>query len=164
MAKATGTKRCSICGRELETVNDVKICMKCNDRYGDYYNFFADAVEDFGSEEGEDKILIECPGASLYDETNSDVVQGVKWNDPRDFSKGYKIIDKPVYAPDHQPRRLIPRDKADNICRCQACQDLTIRMRTYNNQKMRGDYQQESPMMPKVDMGDKFTPMISARK
>jgi len=157
-------KCCPICGRQLKKVDDVVVCLICNDRYGEYYNFFAGAVEDRNKDGGEDKVLIECPGASIYDETNSEVVEGVKWNDPRDFSKGYEIIGKKVYAPDHQSRRLIPRDKADNICRCQACQDLTIRMRTYNNQKLRGDYHQESPLMPKVDQGNKFTPMISARK
>lgn len=154
---------CPICGKAMRRFNDHDICVNCNDRYGDYYNFFANAVKDFKKDDGEDNVLIECPGATIYDENNGEVVEGVKWIDPLDFSKGHKIMGKPVYAPNHQPKRLIPRDKANNICRCRACQDLTIRMRTHNNQKRRHEYHQDSPMMPRYDPGKGYSPLASQR-
>lgn len=151
--------RCPICGKSMDMFKGVPMCVNCNDRYGEYYNFFANAVDDYKGEDGKDKVLIECPGATLYDNTNSRIVEGAQWNDPGDFSQGYKIVGKQVFAPNHQARRLIDKDKIENICRCQACQDLTIRMRTYNNQKMRDEYTQDSPLMPKLDQGDKFSPI-----
>ncbi|NIP41468.1 MAG: hypothetical protein GWO41_06635 [candidate division Zixibacteria bacterium] len=150
---------CPICGKRMGKFNHVHICVECNDRYGDYYNFFANAVGEYKGDEGREMVMIECPGATIYDKTNTKVVQGVKWKDPHDFSKGYAIIKKRVYAPDHQPKRVIPRDKINNICRCQACQDLTIKMRTYNNQKSRGTYTQDSPMMPRHNPGEDFSPL-----
>jgi hypothetical protein len=125
----------------------VKLCIPCNDKYGRYYNFFQSASAEFQKEK--DRVRIECPGATIYDASNTRVVQGVKWNDPRDFSKGYCIIGKPVYAPAHKKYRLVPQDRARNISRCQACQDLTVRMRIFNQQKGRDEYQQNSPLMPR---------------
>ncbi|MBD3217106.1 MAG: hypothetical protein GF310_02435 [candidate division Zixibacteria bacterium] len=155
---------CPICGKQMKKFNDVFICVECNDRYGDYYNFFANAVSEYKGDDGREMVMIDCPGATIYDENNSEVVQGAKWNDPRDFSKGYTIIGKRVYAPDHQPKRVIPKEKVNNICRCQACQDLTIKMRTYNNQRARGDYVQDSPMMPRHNPGEDFSPLPDANK
>ena len=155
---------CPICGKQMKNFNDVFICVDCNDRYGDYYNFFANAVSEYKGDDGKEMVMVDCPGATIYDENNNEVVQGVKWNDPRDFSKGYTIVGKRVYAPDHQPKRVIPKEKVNNICRCQACQDLTIKMRTYNNQKARGDYTQDSPMMPRHNPGEDFSPMPDTNK
>ena len=152
---------CPICGKSMRRFRDQYICVNCNDRYGDYYNFFANAVKDFRKDDGEEMVLIECPGATIYDEHNNEVIEGVKWNDPHDFRKGHTIVGKPVYAGDHQPKRLVPVAKANNICRCRACQDLTVRMRTHNNQKRRNEYFQDSPMMPRYDPGKGFSPIAS---
>ncbi len=141
------SQRCHICGRRLTEFKGVSICLPCNDKYGNFYNFFQTAAGDY--QKDRDKTLIECPGATIYDPTNSRIVQGVKWNDPRDFSKGYEIIGRPVYAPNHKKHRLVRKDRSKNISRCQACQDFTVRMRIYNQQKGQDDYQQNSPLMPR---------------
>lgn len=149
---------CPICGTHLRNSKNLSVCTNCYDRCGEYYNFFARAVEQFGENNEREMVVITCPGATIYNESNSMVIMGVKWNKPGDFSQGYTIVGKPVYARDHQSRRLIPREKANNIYRCWACQDLTVRMRTYNNQKMRREYHQNSPMMPRYDPGNSFSP------
>lgn len=125
----------------------VEICLPCNDKYGNFYNFFRSAAEEYKKDS--DKAMIECPGATIYDPSNTRVVQGVKWNDPRDHSKGYEIIGRPVYAPNHTKHRMVHKDRAGNISRCQACQDFTVRMRIYNQQQGKEDYQQNSPLMPR---------------
>jgi hypothetical protein len=139
--------RCHICGRRLTEFKGVRLCLPCTDRYGDYYRFFQSASRDFRN--SMDKIIIECPGATIYDSGNTRVVQGVKWNDSHDFSKGYQIVGKAIFAPNHRKHRVIDRDKANNICRCQSCQDLTVRMRILNRQKGQENYQQNSPLMPR---------------
>lgn len=144
---AAEIQRCHICGHRMQEFKGVFICLPCNDKYGDFYNFFQSASEEY--QKDSDKARIECPGATIYDSSNTRVVQGVKWNDPRDFSKGYEIVGKPVYAPNHTKYRTVSKDKAGNISRCQACQDFTVRMRIYNQQQGREDYQQNSPLMPK---------------
>jgi hypothetical protein len=156
-------EKCPICGRPMKKFDQTYMCIECNDRYGDYYNFFARAVQEFKGEDGREKVIIECPGVTVYDPTNSEVVQGVKWNDPRDFSQGYTIVDKPVYAPGHQHRRAVDKEKAKNLTRCQACQDMTIKMRTFNNQKMRDVYMQDSPMMPSAKPGEDFSPLSDCK-
>jgi hypothetical protein len=131
----------------MQEFKGVALCLPCNDKYGDYYNFFQSAAKDYQNDS--DKAIIECPGATIYDSSNTRVVQGVKWNDPRDFSRGYQIIGRPVYAPNHTRQRVVRKGKADRIGRCQACQDFTVRMRIYNQQKDQESYQQNSPLMPK---------------
>ena len=77
----------------------------------------------------EPKTVIECPGASLYDVESGRTLEGVKWNDPSDYTKGFVIIKNEVFAPTHTTRRLVGRDQVGKIARCQACQDYTVRMR-----------------------------------
>lgn len=144
---ATDSSKCHICGRRLTEFKGVSLCLPCNDKYGDYYNYFQKASRDY--QDSGDKMVVKCPGATIYDATNSRVIQGVKWHNPRDFNQGYTVIGRPVYAPNHRPTRVVKRDQANNICRCQACQDLTVRMRIYNRQKGEEKYQQNSPMMPR---------------
>lgn len=81
-----------------------------------------DAVQD-------GKVVIECPGATLYDVETGRVLGGVKWLDANDFTKGFQIIGDAVFAPNHTPRRLIEASQSGKIARCQACQDYTVRMR-----------------------------------
>jgi hypothetical protein len=84
------------------------------------------AIED-AAQDG--KVVIECPGATLYDVETGRVLGGVKWLDATDFTKGFEIIGDAVFAPNHTPRRLIDASQAGKIARCQACQDYTVRMR-----------------------------------
>jgi len=149
---------CAICGKRMREFKGIYMCLECNDKYGEYYNFLSDAVSDFKKSDGKDMVMIECPGATVYDETNTKVIKGVKWKDPNDYTQGYEIIGSPVYAPGHNPKRLIPRDKLNNIARCQACQDFTVRMRIFNNQKLKGDYSHESPLLPKEHPKADFNP------
>ncbi len=125
----------------------VYLCLPCNDKYGEYYNFFKSASQEFYG--AQDKVAIECPGVTIYDDSNSRVIRGVKWNDERDHTKGYEIIGQQIFAPNHKKTRLVDQDKAGNISRCQACQDFTVRMRIYNQQKDKDTYVQNSPLMPR---------------
>ncbi len=152
------TRRCAICGKSMKEFKGIFMCLSCNDKYGEYYNFFSSAVADFKNSSGKDVVMIECPGVTIYDETNSNVIRGVKWNDPQDFSKGYVIVGSPMYAPGHKPKRVVPSDKRNNIARCKACQDFTVRMRIFNNQKMKGEFTHESPLMPRDHPRDGFSP------
>ena len=144
---STTNNKCHICGRKLTEFKGVALCLPCNDKFGDYYGFFQEATREY--QQDGDKLIIKCPGATIYDSANSRVVQGVRWHDPRDFSQGFTVVGRPVYAPNHRATRVVARDQAGNISRCQACQDLTVRMRIYNRQKSQEEYQQNSPMMPR---------------
>jgi hypothetical protein len=75
-----------------------------------------------------DKIFIECPGATVYDPDTRHVVAGAEFLDDRNPDRGYRIICQPVYAPEHKRRRLIKKKHRGLIRRCQACQDLTVRL------------------------------------
>jgi len=75
-----------------------------------------------------DNMFIECPGATIYEPGTRNVICGARFIDDNDPSKGFEIVDKPVYAPGHVRRRIIKKDHANSIRRCQACQDLTVRM------------------------------------
>lgn len=108
---------CSHCGRPLAVEGGLEICLYCNQ---------IATIEDAPRR---DKIVIECPGATLYDVESGRVVGGVRWVDNDDFSRGYEIVEAPVYAPSHTQRRLIEPNQVGRIVRCQACQDFTVRMR-----------------------------------
>jgi hypothetical protein len=149
---------CAICGKRMQEFKGIFMCLECNDKYGEYYSFFSNAVSEFKGAGGQDVVLIDCPGASVYDESNTEVVRGVKWNDQNDFSNGYTIVGTPVFAPGHKPKRMVPKDKAKNIGRCQACQDFTVRMRIFNSQKAKGQYGHESPLLPKDHPREQFDP------
>ncbi len=75
-----------------------------------------------------DKIFIECPGATVYEPGTRTVIAGVVWVDEKDPSKGYKIVNHQVFAPEHRNKRLIKKEHRNSIRRCQACQDLTVRL------------------------------------
>jgi hypothetical protein len=108
---------CTHCGRPLAAEGGLEICLYCNQ---------IATIEDLPQRE---KIPIECPGATLYDVETGRVVGGVQWVDPDDFSRGFDIVEAPVYAPNHTARRLIEPGQVGKIVRCQACQDFTVRMR-----------------------------------
>ncbi len=136
----------------------IHMCLECNDKYGEYYSFFSSAVSDFRKQDGTEVILVRCPGATIYDESNTKIIRGVRWNNQNDFSEGFTIVGSPIFAPGHRPKRVVPTDNKRSIARCQACQDFTVRMRIFNNQKMKGEYSHESPLMPKDHPRDGFSP------
>jgi hypothetical protein len=76
----------------------------------------------------DDKIFIECPGASVYEEGTRNVIAGVEFVDDAHPEKGYRVVDQQVFAPEHRKRRLIKKEHRSSIRRCQACQDLTVRL------------------------------------
>jgi hypothetical protein len=137
----------------------VHMCLECNDKYGEYYTFFSSAISDFRRNDGKEVILVDCPGATIYDETNTKIVRGVKWNDQNDFTRGHTVVGNPIYAPGHIPKRLVPKDRVRSIARCRACQDFTVRMRIFNNQKIRGEYSHESPILPRNHPRGDFNPL-----
>ncbi|MBU1317825.1 MAG: DC1 domain-containing protein [candidate division Zixibacteria bacterium] len=154
----TGGRICAICGRKMREFKGIYMCLECNDKYGEYYNFLSTAVSEFKKPDGKDVVLIECPGATVYDETNTEIVKGVKWNNPNDFTEGHTIVGSPIYAPAHQKKRMVPKENLGSIARCQACQDFTVRLRIFNNQKMKGEYTHESPLMPRNHPKASFDP------
>ena len=74
------------------------------------------------------KVFITCPGATVYDPQTREIIAGVEFIDDNDPARGYRIIDQEVYAPEHKARRLVKKDHLNSIRRCQACQDLTVRL------------------------------------
>ena len=117
-------KECINCHRELYKQNNIWLCRYCNSRDIDQFALFKD--EQINEEE---YIFVECPGATLYADGSNEVIAGVKFHDRDNPSAGYDIIDKPVYAPTHKRKRRVKKENAGKICRCQACQDYTVRMR-----------------------------------
>ncbi len=75
-----------------------------------------------------DKVFIECPGATIYQPGTKRIIAGINFIDENDPDKGYEIIGNQVFAPEHKKRRLIKKEHLGSIRRCQACQDLTVRM------------------------------------
>lgn len=75
-----------------------------------------------------DKIFIECPGATVYEEGTKNVIGGAEFIDDGDPQKGYRIVGQPIFAPEHKSRRLVKKEHLNAIRRCQACQDLTVRL------------------------------------
>jgi len=88
-----------------------------------------EARNPFGDEAAnKDCVFIECPGATVYETGTRTIIAGVEFVDESDPSKGFKIINHPVFAPDHKKRRMIKKEHVNSIRRCQACQDLTVRL------------------------------------
>ena len=114
---------CINCGQTLLFSNGTKLCGKCNSEELTLAQVFTESAD------SDEYIFIECPGASIYEEGTNTVVAGARFLDERDATKGYRIEDHPVYAPDHKRKRRIKKDALGKIRRCQACQDLTVRLR-----------------------------------
>jgi hypothetical protein len=77
----------------------------------------------------DDKVLIECPGATLYRDGGNEVAAGVKFCDEDDPVQGYEIVDRPVFGPHHVKYRWVKKQDLHLIRRCHSCQDYTVRMR-----------------------------------
>jgi hypothetical protein len=110
------TKICTHCGRPLAHEGGVDICLVCNQ-----------LVAAEGDEST--KVVIECPGVTLYDVETGAVLQGVKWYDPENVGLGFEIVGKQMFAQGHVVRRVIEAENLGKITRCRACQDYTVRMR-----------------------------------
>jgi len=117
------SKRCINCGQELTRNRGAWVCPKCNTEELAISRLFGE------TDDSEHYLYIECPGATVYKDGTTEVIAGVKWLDENDPSKGYLIIDHPVYAANHTRRRRIKADAYGRIRRCAACQDLTVRLR-----------------------------------
>jgi hypothetical protein len=109
-------KLCTQCGRPLSREGGLEICLVCNELVA--------AQDDTPA-----KVVIECPGATLYHVETGEVLQGVKWHDPDHVGLGYEIIGRAIFAPRHVARRVIDTENLGKITRCRACQDYTVRMR-----------------------------------
>jgi hypothetical protein len=109
-------KLCAHCGRPLSHEGGVDLCLVCNQLL---------APEDAESS----KVVIECPGVTLYDVETGAVLQGVKWLDPDNVAVGFEIVGKQMFAQGHVARRVIEAESLGKITRCRACQDYTVRMR-----------------------------------
>ena len=108
---------CEHCGRPLSAEGGIELCLFCNQ--------IATPADHLVTE----KTVIECPGGTLYDVETGRVLRGVKFFDQDDFTKGFEIVDEPVFSPGHIARRLIEPAQVGRIARCQSCQDYTVRMR-----------------------------------
>lgn len=117
------TKRCLNCNTDLVTVGSISLCPNCNSADLAELQVFLSADND------RDYVMIECPGATLYEPDGITVAKGVRWHNDSDPSQGYEIIDQQIYAPTHRRFRRIKREALGSIRRCQGCQDYTVRMR-----------------------------------
>ena len=116
-------QQCISCNGRLIDHKGIRLCPRCNSDQLDVSQLLTD-------ETGNDsQVFIECPGATLYDTETGDVVEGVKFLDDDDPTKGFEIVKRPVYAPTHTKRRRIKAEALGKLRRCQGCQDYTIRMR-----------------------------------
>lgn len=116
-------ERCINCGQKLLFSNGTRLCSKCNSEELTLSQVFTESADN------DDYIFIECPGASIYEDGTNNVVEGARFLDEQDATKGYRIVDNPVYAPNHKRKRRIKKEALGKIRRCQACQDLTVRLR-----------------------------------
>ena len=114
---------CINCGRKLLFSNGTKLCKHCNSEELSLSQVFTEPGE------SDEYMFIECPGATIYENGTNEVKEGVRFLDEADATKGYRIVDHPIYAPNHKPKRRIKREALGKIRRCQACQDLTVRLR-----------------------------------
>lgn len=103
------------------------VCPRCNDALGDRCGTLSRSLVDFTADT--DRVVIECPGATLYLPDSDQIIAGVRFLDNNDPSHGYEIVDHPIFGPRHVPRRWVKREDTHLIRRCQSCQDLTVRMR-----------------------------------
>ncbi len=108
-------------------IGGLPFCSRCNDREGKFYNPLSSSINEFA--DNNDRVLITCYGATLYDPDTNEVIAGVRFVDESDPSKGYEIVNRPVYGPRHVKRRWVKKDDRHLIRRCESCQDHTIRMR-----------------------------------
>lgn len=118
---------CDRCGGDLETIGGLPFCARCNDQKGEHCDHLSSSIHAFS--EQSDRVLITCPGATLYEPGTNEVSAGVRFLDDDDPSKGYEVVSRPVYGPDHVRHRWVKKGDERLIRRCHSCQDYTIRMK-----------------------------------
>jgi len=123
------TDVCLRCGGDLLTIGGLPFCARCNDREGDHYNCLSWTIKMNAFSTQSNRILITCPGATVYHPGANTVAAGVRLLDPDDPSQGYEIAERPIYGPAHVLHRWVKKKDAHLIRRCRSCQDYTIRMR-----------------------------------
>ena len=116
-------KTCITCGEKLVSTGGARLCPRCNSEDLHLSQVFVETTD------SDPNVFIECPGATLYEPETNKIIAGAEFIDDNDPSKGFRIVDHPVYAPTHTRRRRIRREALGKIRRCQGCQDLTVRMR-----------------------------------
>ena len=104
--------------------NGINLCLRCNTEDTVQTQIFL-RDEDTAPED----VIIECPGVTLFGPDGDEIIAGVEFLDNDDTATGYRIVDHPVFAPDHTRQRRIKAQALGRIRRCRACQDYTIRMR-----------------------------------
>ncbi|MCP4568619.1 MAG: hypothetical protein GY841_13665 [FCB group bacterium] len=119
--------KCQICGVELQKIGELWLCPQCNDHQSLDIDSISESLSVFADEDR--RLLIECPGATLYLPGTNEVTAGAQFLDAQDPTRGHKIINRPVYGPQHVRRRWIKKEDAHLIRRCQSCQDHTVRMK-----------------------------------
>ena len=119
----TNDQTCINCGRELVRHSGTMVCLHCNSGLLTAAEIFIEPQDNDGY------IVIECPGATLYQAGTDEIEAGVRFLDDNDPSKGFVIVKHPVYAPTHERKRRIKTEAYGRIRRCRGCQDYTVRMR-----------------------------------
>ena len=117
------SKKCINCQQLLVRNHNTWVCPHCNTENIEQTQYYIEPAD------SNDYVLIECPGATLYEPGTNEIIAGVKFHDNDDPTKGFEIVDKPVYAPTHTRYRRIKKEALGKIRRCQGCQDYTVRMR-----------------------------------
>jgi len=123
---ASREQTCETCGSHLLPLGGLKLCPRCDDVAGLCLSL-GGTVNDFTAET--DRVLIECPGATIYRSGTNDIIAGARFKNDSDPTCGFIIIDKPVYGPHHVRYRWVRNKDLHLIRRCQSCQDHTVRMR-----------------------------------
>lgn len=123
----TKQEKCRHCGNDLSDFGGLAICAPCNDKPLESFDCLTDSIISFAADS--DKVMIECPGATIYYPGTNEIESGVCFIDPDDPTKGYKTVRHPVFGPKHVKHRWVKNEDARLIRRCQSCQDHTVRMR-----------------------------------
>ena len=118
---------CVGCGGPLLFVDETRLCPKCNSAAS--HELTAVLSQTLVIPNGEDRQLIECPGASLYDEVTGRVIEGADFVEHEAGVYEVKLVKHAVFPPGHRRKRMITREAFGKIRRCRFCQDYTVRMR-----------------------------------
>ncbi len=113
------SKKCINCGHQLSQDKGAWLCPVCNEDRDIFDQPF------FELSDKDEYVLIECPGATLYEPGTRTIKAGVEYIGG---SGKYKIVNHPVFAPTHTSKRKVKKEALNNIRRCQGCQDYTVRM------------------------------------
>ena len=127
------TKHCVNCGAELTIIDNVPICSSCNTpevvALATGITRIGVAAVDAILQMDDGTTMIECPGATRYDEVTGEVTEGAEFVDLADGSYQVRVVLRHIFPPNHCKRRVLSPEARGKIRRCQACQDYTVRIR-----------------------------------